>query len=1191
MSQKQIISYRNNSRYRSQIQANEQDHKQFLKFPFKQSDSVVESGDSLQISRRDLLAKCDTTTLECAQNKTILQALNEAENEKCYESEQFKIKNNNFQSHQNQKMKQNNVQTNQVIQSQPQDQNVFNTFFNIDEMESKVVPIRLMKVLKLLVNIQHFFRILSMNARIFNRLTQNQHYLIGDVASTYTKNLKPKNGSNNFNLVCNFWYYLIRFAQNLNIQVFNPSNVLIKVWDSLQSLLIFFTTFLLNLELFFQMDISNFYPLFQILFNASVIDIFVELNTGELQKGGIIYDRNFIFQSYMKNTFFLSIIGNIPLVFLISQVEISTTMRIVFNILYTFKWVKISKVLKQITFYVSYEKDHKNMFDLLKLLVFVIGICHIFCLFWHGLFLFEMNNGYTNNWIASKHLLDATIYERYIYSFYFLAVTMATVGYGDITPQNSLEILFTTITIFVTCVVYAFSLNTIGGIIENIEKKDKKYKDNLQIIHGLMREEEVSRELKIEVSNYIEYLYKESNEIRKKQEKLIIEKLSTKLRNDLVLEIQGKYLSNIPLFKNIKEKDKIAKIMEEQLYSPGEMIFNQGDKDDQSLYYIVKGSVSILFNQISNPNRETKQIQLIKKKEYFGEISFINGNPRTFTAKAADFCRIYKINRQQFISVIQENNQDFENFQMIKEAFQLNKNYKFCSIFCFICNSGNHFSMDCPRTHLTLTRQIIISRYNSYFPQKRSKYKRRKQKLNYLYKTETLLTALVQINNRESLFEILDSIENGCNNFDDAQDEIDGMLINKKEEYHRKITLSQNNASADNNTNNQVEFQKKYMEIEETQEKTSNQISNQNKNHLVLVKQLSKGNKFTDKVTQRHSQQVKKSFLCQDSQPYTIENENMAQLQEKKDSQSDFLEEIPSSSSSSDDEKTIFSTKIKKKKNTKDNMELIITSKALEEELQLAVIEKSVNEIPIQKQNSIINQRRDSSNFSLMKQKSSGNKLIPAQINEAPNQSIINDFKKININDKQKVNSSKYINNIIKSRRTLRGTKDNIFLESILNQIQNRPSLQVDEQSLKEKSQSLSVDFQRNISKVSPKDNQKKFSFLSSSQLVLNSNQNSSKQLEQIIEPNFQRIGIKPNEIIESYDQVNYQMLQVFDKAKIFKYYLPHFNYPEIVQKWVQFQSKRFKATQNFTGIAQKKKRYMGKRKQSINLQTRQAEL
>ncbi|EAS05916.2 cation channel family protein (macronuclear) [Tetrahymena thermophila SB210] len=1151
MSQKSIFSYKNNSSYRSQIHINEEYHQQFLKFPFKQNDSIVESGTSLQISRRNIQAKCDIISQENLQNKTIFQALNEVEQEKHKKSEQEK-RDTSFSTLPNNVKQPNNTHTYRMHLTQTQEQNILNTVFNIEEAEMKVVPIRLMKVLKLLVNIQHFFRIISMNTRIFNKLNSNQHDLIGDVASIYSKNTKLKNGNKILNLACNLWYYMILLAQNLNIQIFAPSNVFIKVWDSLQSMLIFFSTFLLNLELFFEMDISRFQLLFQILFIVSVIDIFVELNTGVLQKGDIIYNRNFIFQSYMKNTFLLNILGIIPLFFFISKVEISNTIRIVCNILYIFKWVKISKVLKQITFYVSYEKDHKNIFDLLKLLVFVIGICHIFCLFWHGLCLFEIKNGQTNNWINSKNLIDATIYERYIYSFYFLAVTMATVGYGDITPQNSAEVLFTTITIFVTCVVYAFSLNTIGGIIENIEKKDKKYKENLQIIHGLMREEEVSRKLKIEVSNYIEYLYKESNEIQKKQEKLIVEKLSTKLRNDLILEIQGKYLNNIPLFKHIKEKDKIAKIMEEHLYSPGETIFNQGDLDDSSLYYIVKGSVSIIFNPENNPNREAKQIQLVKKKEYFGEISFISGNPRTFTAKTADFCRIYKINRQQFLQVIQQHDQDFENFQMIKEAISLNKNYKFCSIFCSTCKSGNHFSIDCPRTHLTLTRQILISRHNSYTPQERAEFRRRKAKSNFFQKIEILRSALIDINNKESLFEILDSIENACNIIDGADEDMNiQFLENQKEENKRKNqvenTQKQNIFSIEN-LNSQIENQKRGLGIEESQDKIQNQIIRQSKNNLTSINQNGKGNKYADKIAEQSIESQSSQFNESEQQP-------------------------SSPSSSEEDNNSVCSFQIKKRQASKDNMQITKVIQGQEEE-QKFIIDGQINEN--QKNNAYQQQQRNSSIFYKLK---GSNQQINTQMNDC--QSLINDLKISNNNDKQKVVNNLQVNNIIQSRRTLRGTRDTNYLENVLKQIQNRSSIQVDEQSHMKKFSNISIDLQKRLSKMSQKGSQKNITLQNPQQIPQNNSiQNSLSYLALIMDDNIQKNGKKVNDITESYDQVNYQMLQTFDKAKIFKYYLPHFNYPEIVQKWVLFQSKRQQKISKSVNIAKKKKRYLNKIKQ-----------
>jgi hypothetical protein len=68
-------------------------------------------------------------------------------------------------------------------------------------------------------------------------------------------------------------------------------------------------------------------------------------------------------------------------------------------------------------------------------MLIICSVCHFFSLFWHGLALIEINYLKRNDtWIHSKNLIDSDIYIRYIYSLYYLATTMITVGYGDIVP-------------------------------------------------------------------------------------------------------------------------------------------------------------------------------------------------------------------------------------------------------------------------------------------------------------------------------------------------------------------------------------------------------------------------------------------------------------------------------------------------------------------------------------------------------------------------------------------------------------------------------------------------------------------------------------------------------------------------------------------------------------------------------------
>lgn len=63
---------------------------------------------------------------------------------------------------------------------------------------------------------------------------------------------------------------------------------------------------------------------------------------------------------------------------------------------------------------------------------------------------------------------------------------MITVGYGDTVPVSNLELLFCIVTMLMACGVYAYSLNAIGVIFEQLNSSYKEIKTNISVINNYM---------------------------------------------------------------------------------------------------------------------------------------------------------------------------------------------------------------------------------------------------------------------------------------------------------------------------------------------------------------------------------------------------------------------------------------------------------------------------------------------------------------------------------------------------------------------------------------------------------------------------------------------------------------------------------------------------------------------------------
>ena len=105
------------------------------------------------------------------------------------------------------------------------------------------------------------------------------------------------------------------------------------------------------------------------------------------------------------------------------------------------------------------------------------------------------------------------------------------------------------------------------------------------------------------------------------------------------------FLRNVPLFSGMppSELSHLAGIAEEYVYSAGETIITEGDHGD-SLYLIVEGNVRV--------HRGDTSLAELAPQDYFGEMSILDGEPRSASVTANTDCLLLCISQADFHDIL-----------------------------------------------------------------------------------------------------------------------------------------------------------------------------------------------------------------------------------------------------------------------------------------------------------------------------------------------------------------------------------------------------------------------------------------------------------------------------------------------------------------------------------------------------------
>ena len=135
----------------------------------------------------------------------------------------------------------------------------------------------------------------------------------------------------------------------------------------------------------------------------------------------------------------------------------------------------------------------------------VLLLAHLIAMMWNLLQIVELQYRVELTWFGQRELAQNTWREVYMKCLYFGLYTIISGGYEGACIYEDIFIISTLM--FTVC-IFAYIINKVGMVLEDINQKKKQQLKDIILMNSFMTQKEISQDVQNKVTNYLQWMHK-----------------------------------------------------------------------------------------------------------------------------------------------------------------------------------------------------------------------------------------------------------------------------------------------------------------------------------------------------------------------------------------------------------------------------------------------------------------------------------------------------------------------------------------------------------------------------------------------------------------------------------------------------------------------------------------------------------